>query len=155
MSRRPVLKVPSPTMPVPQVMQKPDENMMKMVAKWVPLVCAGAAVGVSVIALKEIHNTRKELMNIKKEQLTAQTGGGNELLGKKMELMESQLAKITEYLRNSQRPVGPPPPPPQPVRREEFIKKAVVTEPEDVKIINETQDPDEYEEVEVTDDEAE
>ena len=154
MSRRPVLKVPSPAMPVPQVMQKPDDNLMKMAAKWIPLVCAGAAVGVSVIALKEIHNTRKELVNIKKEQLTAPSGG-NEVLAKKMELMESQLAKITEYLRNSQRPMGPPPPPPQPVRREEFIKKAVVKEPEEVKIINETHDPDEYEEVEVTDDETE
>ena len=149
MSRRPVLKVPSPipTMPI-QVIQKSDD-VMKMAAKWIPLICAGAAIGVSVIALKEIHNTRKELMNLKKEQLVP-TGNGNEILGKKMELMESQLGKITEYLRNSQRPMGPPPP----VRREEIIKKAVSPQPEEVIIINEQPDQDEYEEIEVTDDET-
>ena len=148
MSRRPVLKVPSP-LPMPtQVMQKPDD-VMKMAAKWIPLICAGAAIGVSVIALKEIHNTRKELMNLKKEQLVP-TGSGNEILAKKMELMESQLSKITEYLRNQQRPMGPPPP----VRREEIIKKAIIPEPEEVKIINEQPDQDEYEEIEVTDDET-
>jgi hypothetical protein len=152
MSRRPVLKVPSPQVNIPEVvLQKSDENFMKMAAKWIPLICAGAAVGVSVIALKEIHNTRKELVNIKKEHLSSASGGGNEVLSKKMELMESQLSKITEYLRNSQRPMAPQPV----VRREEIIKKAVTPEPEEVKIINETPDPDEYEEVEVTDDEAE
>jgi len=149
MSRRPVLKVPSIPMTTPSV-QKSDD-VMKMAAKWIPLICAGAAIGVSVIALKEIHNTRKELMNLKKEQLTVPTNSGNEILGKKMELMESQLAKITEYLRNSQRPMGPPPP----VRREEIIKKAVIPETEEVKIINESPDEDEYEEIEVTDDETE
>ena len=147
MSRRPVLKVPSIPITTPS-MQKPDD-VMKMAAKWIPLICAGAAIGVSVIALKEIHNTRKELMNLKKEQLVP-TNSGNEILGKKMELMESQLAKITEYLRNSQRPMGPPPP----VRREEIIKKAIIPEAEEVKIINESQE-DEYEEIEVTDDETE
>ena len=47
----------------------PDSSStMSMLARWVPLICAGAAVGVSVIALKEIKNVRKDLMNMKKDQ---------------------------------------------------------------------------------------
>ena len=34
-------------------------------SKWIPLICAGAAVGVGIIALKEIKNIRKELILVK------------------------------------------------------------------------------------------
>ena len=71
-------------------------------SKWVPLICAGAAVGVSVLALKEIKNVRKELMNMKKEQIGPVTDSApmDPELAKKIELMDEQLRKITQYLAN-------------------------------------------------------
>ena len=149
MSRKPVLKIPTPV-PAPSVTTVETKSAIAGVAKWMPLICAGAAIGVSIIALKEIHNTRKELVNIKKEQLAPQPT--NDMHGKKMEFMESQLAKITDYLRNQQRPVNNV----KQTYKPEIIKNAVKIEPEEVKIINDPEDPedpDEYEEVEVTDDE--
>ena len=140
MSRKPVFKVPTPIVPTVIL---PSDTIINTASKWVPLICGAAAIGVSIFALKEIHNTRKELMNLKKEQLT---NGNNEILAKKMELMESQLSKITEYLRNQQHPTG--------VQKKEPEIKPVKIEPETVQIINETPEPDEYEEVEVTDDES-
>lgn len=144
MSRKPVFKVSTPDVPI-VMSTKPSDTVINTASKWIPLICGAAAIGVSIFALKEIHNTRRELMNLKKEQLT---GGDNEIISKKMEIMESQLSKITEYLRNQQRPTNPPI-----IPKKEPEIKPVKVEPETVQIINETQE-DEYEEIEVTDDES-
>ena len=81
-----------------------NAQIMSSFAKWVPLICAGAAVGVSVLALKEIKNVRKELINFKKETVTPLGGGGvqqqNNELTEKIERMDEQLRKITQYLAN-------------------------------------------------------
>jgi hypothetical protein len=105
-------------------------------SKWVPLICAGAAVGVSVLALKEIKNVRKELMNLKKD--SSENKGVDPQLVDKIELMDEQLRKITQYLANQNKPSP-------------IIKNAVK---EDVKIVNEQEEEVEYEELEVTDDES-
>uniref|UniRef100_A0A6C0I8H9 Uncharacterized protein n=1 Tax=viral metagenome TaxID=1070528 RepID=A0A6C0I8H9_9ZZZZ len=112
-------------------------------AKWVPLVCAGAAVGVSILALKEIKNVRKDLINMKKETLQQPD---NEDLNKKIELMDEQLRKITQYLSNQtkQKQVKKEP--------EKIIKEVVK---EEVKIINSSpEEQEEVEYIEVTDDES-
>jgi hypothetical protein len=143
------------------------KNVVGSLTKWVPLICAGSAIGISMFALKEIKNTRRELINLKKEQYTAPN---NDKLEKKMELMEKQLNKLTEYIKNSQVqqarnsftsvPQPPPPVVPKSVKKEPKIVKNVVNAvPEEIKIINkepsqEDGEEDEYEEVEVTDDEA-
>ncbi len=116
------------------------KNFMATLSKWVPLICAGAAVGVSIVALKEIKNVRKDLF--KKEQLPK-----NDDLVKKMQIMDEQLMKITEYLKNTAKtePVIP--------KSGTVVKNAKKIPKENIKIINE--DPDEYEEVEVTDSESE
>ena len=111
-------------------------------AKWVPLICAGAAVGVSVLALKEIKNVRKELMSLKKDSIGG-TPVDNQELTKKMELMDEQLRKITHYLSNQNK------------QKEQVVKNVVSPKKEPVNIIN--NDPVEEEEVEyeeVTDDES-
>jgi len=136
--------------------------MLATVSKWVPLICAGSAIGISIFALKEIKNTRRELINLKKEQYTAPN---NDKLEKKMELLEKQLNKITDFLKTSQqqqmRYAQQPPIPKTPAPKQQspkdpkIVKNAVNVVPEQVKIINEqppTDEPDEYEEVEVTDD---
>ena len=55
---------------VPEVatVATPSKNIAETVkttanvlSKWVPLICAGTAVAVSIIAIKEIKNVRKEL----------------------------------------------------------------------------------------------
>ena len=61
---------------------------MSSFAKWVPLICAGAAVGVSVLALKEIKNVRKELMSLKKDSIGNVVPSTSPELTKKMELMD-------------------------------------------------------------------
>ena len=106
-------------------------------SKWVPLICAGAAVGVSILALKEIKNVRKELMVLKKENVI--TGNTDPGLSEKVDRMDEQLRKITEYLvKNKEKP-------------KDVLKEVIKTEPKDVKIINNDEEEVEYEEV--TDDE--
>jgi len=123
-----------------------SSSSMSVFAKWVPLICAGAAVGVSVIALKEIKNTRKELIMLKKEQLSGNSSAGNKELTKKIELMDEQLRKITEYLANQNKPQ----------KKSPIIKEAFKTKLDNVKIINSVDNDEsgDEEEVEVTDDES-
>ena len=131
----------------PQIV--PENNLdIKTInfSKWIPLLCAGAAAGVSIIALKEIQNIRKEL-NLKKEQEIG--------LSQKMESLEEQLKTITNFLKNgngnsnvNSNVNGNVK---QKTRIVPEIIKSVVPEPKEVNVINE----DEYEEVEVTDDESE
>ena len=105
--------------------------------KWIPLLCAGAAAGISIIALKEIKNVKNEIIALKGKS------PDNSDLSKKMESFEIQLKTITDYLKAKSEP-------------KDNVIKNVVKESL-VKIINEPEpEPeDEYEEIEVTDDEAE
>ena len=135
----------------PKQMISPDVQVstaLNSFSKWVPLICAGAAVGVSVLALKEIKNVRKELINLKKESLgSVKTSEQDPELIKRIELMDEQLRKITQYLANQNKSKESP-------IVKNVAKPAVVP----VKIINESPEPEsevEYEEQEVTDDEAE
>ena len=111
------------------------KTTISTLSKWIPLLCAGAAAGVSIIALKEIKNVRKELITLKKEQMSK---NGNDELNKRMILMEDQFKILTDFIKNKES------------KQSEIIKNAV-KESETIKVIN----SDEYEEVEVTDDEAE
>ena len=103
-------------------------------SKWIPLLCAGAAAGISIIALKEIKNIRSELVTIKS------TKNGNGDLDKRMLMMEEQFKILTDFIKNKES-----------VNKKSEIIKNAVRESENVNIIN----SDEYEEVEVTDDEVE
>ena len=173
-------KTPSSSLkaPVPEISTVDNKQLIGNVSKWIPLICAGGAIGISIFALKELKNTRKELMLIKKESF----GGNNEELSKRMENMEEQLKSLADFIKkgnqgprtvpgpNFQRPPGPqrpqgpsgPPGPqihvkPQVVSKEQKLKESVVINPvpTEINIINESDEPDEYEEVEVTDDEEE
>jgi hypothetical protein len=135
----------------PKQMISPDiqvSTALNSFSKWVPLICAGAAVGVSVLALKEIKNVRKELINLKKESLgSAKTSEQDPELLKRIELMDEQLRKITQYLANQNKSKESP-----------IVKNVSKPAAVPVKIINDSPEPDpevEYEEQEVTDDEAE
>ena len=121
-------------MKVPEV-ETVTKSTISNLSKWIPLLCAGAAAGVSIIALKEIKNVRKELMTLKKDQVK---GPDTELI-KRMKNMEDQLKILTDFIKNKET-----------VTKESEVIKNVVKENNPVKIINN----DEYEEVEVTDDEA-
>jgi len=136
------------------------KNTASIISKWVPLICAGTAVAVSIIAIKEIKNVRKEVMAMKKEQLTAVTNSPTKTLTEKIERMDEQLKRITEYLTN-QNKLKTDTKPSQ--KSEKIIKQAVKKKAEKVNIINEDS-PDSEEsdseeeveiEVEVTDDEKE
>ena len=53
MSKRSMdFKIPKPSKLLDSGLPESNGNIMNTVAKWVPLLCAGAAVGVSIIALK-------------------------------------------------------------------------------------------------------
>ena len=127
-------------------------NVMNTVAKWVPLMCAGAAIGVSIIALKEIQNVRKEL--------TLKKNVPDEELAKRLEIMELQLKKLSDFIMVPQNTAKQSPKKTPKVKvnvLEEVIKNAMNPPQTEMKIINENEkyDPTEYEEVEVTDDETE
>ena len=127
MSRRTL----APEIKIPPIESIDLEKKMSSFAKWIPLICAGAAVGVSVIALKEIKNVRKEMLLLKKEQMSSTDSG----LSKRIEMMEKQLNIMNEYLKNQSGGKSEP-----------IIKNAVKNE--EINVIN---DEEEYEEVEVTD----
>ena len=123
-----------PKAPVAEV-ETATKNTLSTLSKWIPLLCAGAAAGVSIIALKEIKNVRRELMIVKKEQ----NPSANVELNNRMKSMEDQLKLLTDFIKNKDK-----------VTKETEIIKNVVKEQPPVTIINN----DEYEEVEVTDDET-
>jgi len=157
---------------VPEVpsVSPPQKNISETVkttagvlSKWVPLICAGTAVAVSIIAIKEIKNVRKEVMLMKKEQLTAVSNSPNKTLTEKIERMDEQLKKITEYLTNQSKLKTDTKPS---KKSEKVINQAVKTKTEKVNIVNEdSPDSEESEsedseeeveiEIEVTDDEKE
>jgi hypothetical protein len=112
------------------------EIQTSSVTKWIPFIFAGVAAGIGVIALHEIKNVKKELIAIKKEQNT----NVNDEINKRMENMENQLKTLTNFITNKNK-----------VEKDSNVIKNVVQETPEVTIINE----DEYEEIEVTDDEAE
>jgi len=116
-----------------------SDSTLSSFSKWVPLICAGAAVGVSILALKEIKNVRKELFLMKKENISQ--NGQDPELSKKIELMDEQIRKITEYLVKKK-------------DKEQVVKN--VMKQKEVHIINNQQveigSDEELEEVEVTDD---
>ena len=101
--------------------------------KWAPLICAGSAIGLSIFVLREMKKTRHEIFLLKSEQGVKE----NPMMYEKMENLERQLKTITEYIKNNKNKV---------------VKNVVIDPvPTEINIIND----DEYEEVEVTDDEAE
>ena len=118
-------------------------SYFNMVTKLLPFIFAGTAVGVSVLALKELKKIKNE-MGVLKTQQSVATKTDPEL-SKKMESFEIQLKKINEFLMNNNS------------KNPKIIKSVLKTEmPSQVNIINETpseQGEEEYEEVEVTDDE--
>jgi len=130
-------KMPLPTkQPVSDKIEKVGSN----ITKWVPFICAGAAVGVSILALRELKKIKKEMETLKNQKTVTVT---DPAISKKMEQLEEQLKMINQYLMNNNS------------KNPKIIKNAVKTEiPDTIKIINEQpEDNVEYEVVEVTDDE--
>jgi hypothetical protein len=157
------------------------KELMSKITKWIPLIFAGAAIGVSILALKEIKNVRKELILLKKEA-SSNDSPEDPLIYKKIELMDEQLKKISKYIsslennksnftnQQSNTPVVNRVINKEPVipivhkNTEPVIKKEIVLEQPEFKVSNEQPEKElknkeeeeyEYEEVEVTDDESE
>ena len=165
-------KLKRPVFKVPEISETPVPSTSTL-TKWIPLICAGAAAGVSIVALQEIKKLRTEVQEIKKEP----NNQASEMLGKRMETMEQQLKTLTDFIKNRneidnvsqtiKKTTIPQPPPPQQHQPQQHqpqqpqpqpssgVMKDVISPqpppPEGIKIIN----GEEYEEVEVTDDEAE
>jgi len=117
------------------------------ITKWIPFICAGAAIGVGIIALKEIKNVREELLTLKQIKPDSTT-----LLC--MERMQTQISSLNERIsKNNISKFQPTVVDVKEEKKNNIIKNATVIEKE-VNIINED-DGDEYEEIEVTDDELE
>ena len=147
-----VPKMPTTTVPTPPV-QVSSKAGGSTITKFLPFICAGAAVGVSILALKELKKIKAEMVLVKTQQNTVQTKVGTDpVLSKKLEQLEEQLKRVNLFLANqsSQRSNA---------SGGKIIKNALKSEiPKEVKIINEEVVPAnseevEYEEVEVTDDE--
>jgi len=116
-----------------------EQVTQSSVSKWIPLICAGAAAGVSIIALQEIKKVRKELVIIKKEQCSS---GVSDEVNKRMENIENQMKILTDYLKPQEKKVVK--------ETTKEVMKEVIKEEPTIRIINN----EEYEEIEVTDDEA-
>ena len=140
----PKVKMNVPNGPdIPQVANIVEKKFnSNIVTKLLPFICAGTAVGVSVLALKELKKIKNEMGALKTQQNIATKTDPD--LSKKMESFEIQLKKINEFLMNNN------------AKNPKIIKSVLKTEmPSQVNIINEDQqdEEEEYEEVEVTDDE--
>jgi hypothetical protein len=115
-------------------MENLSSGSSSVVARWLPFICAGAAAGISIVALQEIKAMRKELVVVKTQ--APQPGDFN----KRMDTMERQLKMLADFVENKQK-----------ITKESDVIRNVVNETDNVRIIND----EEYEEVEVTDDESE
>ena len=111
-----------------------DSLDMGSFGKWMPFICAGSAIGLSIFVLRELKKTKEEM------QSSATKVHSDPEVSKKLSDLEKQMKTITEYIKNNK------------TIKQPIIKKAVVIEPEP-NIINSSIDS-EYEEVEVTDDES-
>ena len=132
------------SMPKSNIVDSPTKTTIGTLSKWIPLLCAGAAAGVSIIALKEIKNVRKELIILKKDQGSKSI---NDEMNKRMKTMEDQLKLLTDFITKDKVEKQP-----------EIVKNVVKESNVPIKIINKEDkiiNNDEYEEIEVTDDEAE
>jgi hypothetical protein len=133
-------------MKVPEVTVQTKSNL----AKWVPLICMGTAVGIGFFALKEIKNVRSELVAVRNEPV-------NKELTQKLNLLEKQLEMLKhqeqQQKQQQKQPSPPPPPPVVPKKVKEIIKDIIEEEKEVTNFVS--FDPELYEEVEVTDDEDE
>jgi len=91
---------------VPDVTAAPvaKVSIAQTLSKWIPLLCAGAAIGVSVIALKEIKNVRKDLIALNSQKLDTPPGAAvdNSVI-EKIKQMDTQLIKISDYLARQQK----------------------------------------------------
>ena len=104
-----------------------SKKLLGNLSKWIPLICAGAAVGVSILALKEIKNVRRELIDLKNEQIVnvpnLETQQFDPELLKRIELMDEQIVKISKYLGSQQNKEKKP-----------KINKIINEEPELIKV---------------------
>lgn len=134
MSRKPVI-IPK----VPDIPKTPEISIKSSSSnKWIPFIFAGAAVGISILAIKQMKNLKKELLAVKKEQLM---NNENVELQQKINQLETNIHKMNQQILN-QKP------------KSNIIRNVVPPQiPPDIKIINEpdTEENIEYEEVEVTD----
>ena len=87
--KRPVFSKSIPEIDTPK--------QLSSISKWIPLICAGAAAGISIIALQEIKNVRKDIILLKKEQNGSLL---NEEINKRMENMEIQLKMLGDFIKN-------------------------------------------------------
>jgi hypothetical protein len=125
----PFVKTPLPDM------EQATASSSSIVVRWLPFICAGAAAGISIVALQELKAMRKELVAVK-GQAPSQPSDFN----KRMDTMERQLKMLADFVENKQK-----------ITKESDVIRNVVSESDNVRIIND----EEYEEVEVTDDEEE
>ena len=127
---------------IPDIIDTP--SVTTKMSKLLPFICAGAAVGVSILALKELKKIKSEMIVIKSQQIIPQNNVPDQTLSKKMDLFEDQLKRINGYLSNNN------------PKDRKIIKNAFKSNiPKDIKIINQPEPAEEnveYEEVEVTDD---
>jgi len=150
---------------VPSTSIGTKSELINNIVKWMPLFVAGSAIGVSIIALKEIKNTRRDLIKLTTEQQNKPIEPPDDTLFKKIEQMDGQIRKISMFLseleQKKQRENVQ-------VREPIIIKKIINDYEEKVKEENvkeenvkqyqkekiiEITDDDEYEYEEVTDDE--
>jgi len=124
----PFVKTPLPDM------EQATAGSSSIVVRWLPFICAGAAAGISIVALQELKAMRKELVAVKAQ--APQPSDFN----KRMDTMERQLKMLADFVENKQK-----------ITKESDVIRNVVSETDNVRIIND----EEYEEVEVTDDEEE
>ena len=81
----------------PSLEMEVEGSSVSMIAKWTPFLCAGAALGLGILALKEIKSLKKDVSAFKNNA----EGGSRESDGvalKKMEAMDIQIRKISQYL---------------------------------------------------------
>ena len=122
---------------MPELSPESKSNLVK----WVQFICAGAALGVGIVALREMKNIQSEIAVIKRENNT-----------QKLEKIEEQIFYITNYInekRNKKQNIQKKPEI-KPETQPPVVQKDLNVIQQEINIINE----DEYEEVEVTDDES-
>ena len=91
----PPMKVPK----VPEIITSSTPRT-SAITKFLPFICAGAAVGVSILALKELKKIKAEMILVKNQQQSSIQVKQDPTLSKKLEQLEEQLKRVNLYLAN-------------------------------------------------------
>ena len=123
------------------LVDQPKGSGVSTLTKWMPLACAGAALGLGIIAIKEMRSMKAQVIEIKKNNSPSSD------LTQRMEAMDLQIRKISGFLAAQQQSRDGSAGPPKPVDKKP-VKRVINDNKSDEEVVEETEETEYVEEEE-------